>query len=184
MAAQYKMTYVGIDPGINGAIAVLADGQLTVHRMPTAMVGQGKTKKKRLDASGLADLLLSIFASSIRTVVAIENVHAMPKQGVTSMFNFGVSKGMCIGVCAGMRILFRLVNPQTWKRYWRLEGKDKEAARKLAQDIFPATKFKRVDDADAALIALWLQDNWPQLEDAEKEKPEKVQRKKKQKASK
>tara|TARA_R110000868_G_scaffold138456_2_gene352614 strand:+ start:2215 stop:2697 length:483 start_codon:yes stop_codon:yes gene_type:complete len=154
------MSYViGIDPGINGAIAIFCDGVL--HRlidMPTLEIDSGKTKKRHISAAGLATIL-NVFISDADCHVVTERVTARPGQGVTSMFNFGRSAGIIEGVVAALLIPNTYVTPQAWtKGVGRAAGKD--ASRMRAMELFPskAELFKRAKDdgrADAALIAYW-----------------------------
>lgn len=154
------MSYViGIDPGINGAIAIFRDGVL--HRlidMPTLEIDSGKTKKRHISAAGLATIL-NVFISDADCHVVTERVTARPGQGVTSMFNFGRSAGIIEGVVAALLIPNTYVTPQAWtKAVGRAAGKD--ASRMRAMELFPtrAELFKRAKDdgrADAALIAYW-----------------------------
>jgi crossover junction endodeoxyribonuclease RuvC len=151
------MSYViGIDPGINGAIAMFRDNVLfTVVDMPTLEVDSGKTKKRHISAVGLRDILVYYPTAHVVT----EKVGAMPGQGVTSMFNFGRSAGIIEGVVAAMHFPSTYVTPAAWtKAVGRAAGKD--ASRMRAMELFPAKAdlFKRAKDdgrADAALIAYW-----------------------------
>ena len=142
---------IGVDPGLSGAIALVRDGELVVvHDMPV-LGGQ-------VSAQLLADLE-DWSATDLGTVV-IEDVHAMPKQGVSSSFGFGRSKGVVEGVFAGARRPLTYVSPATWKRDLRLT-KDKGSSRRRAVELWPgkADLFKRVKDdgrAEAALIAWWF----------------------------
>jgi len=151
------MSYViGIDPGINGAIAIFRDGVLhSVVDMPTVEIASGKTMKRHISAVTLSDIL----ARYPTAHVVIEKVGAMPGQGVTSMFNFGRSAGIIEGVVAALRMPSTYVTPQQWtKAVGRAAGKD--ASRMRAMELFPtrAELFKRAKDdgrADACLIAHW-----------------------------
>ncbi|OBU85475.1 hypothetical protein MY55_15970 [Chromobacterium subtsugae] len=144
---------LGIDPGINGAIAVL-DGEqlLAVYDMPVVELRSGKATKRSVSPALLADLLRQLAGAH----VVIEKVGAMPGQGVASMFNFGKSAGIVEGVCAGLGLPVSFVTPQQWqKRAGRRDGKDGSRAR--AAELFPAQAglFARVKDdgrAEAALI--------------------------------
>jgi crossover junction endodeoxyribonuclease RuvC len=83
----------------------------------------------------------------------------MPKQGVTSSFNFGMAFGLVLGVIAGCKIPVALITPGEWKREFRI-GADKQAARLLASRMFPiyAHSFARVKDdgrAEAALLSVY-----------------------------
>lgn len=87
-----------------------------------------------IDGASLANWLRTIQPK----LVIIEKVHAMPKQGVTSMFNFGKGYGTLIGVCEGCGIPFQLVTPQAWKNEV-LAGtaKDKDAAINFVRRRYP-----------------------------------------------
>lgn len=141
---------IGIDPGVSGAMAVLTEtGELVATGfMPVYQAG----KAKHVNAAALADFIRS------HTVdfAAVEKVGAMPGQGVSSMFNFGHSAGVIEGVLAAVGIGYTLVTPQTWKRHFKLLGKDKDASRTVAQQLYPSAPLSRKKDcgvADAILLA-------------------------------
>lgn len=150
---------VAIDPGLSGAIAHLHDDGLfcCVEDMPR--VG------KMVDAAGLASMLRGWrdgleFSRHKSFNVILEHVGAMPGQGVTSMFSFGVSFGITLGVVATLRLPLELVRPAVWKRDMGL-SKNKEASRLKALQLFPdaADMLKRKKDegrAEALLLGLWL----------------------------
>jgi crossover junction endodeoxyribonuclease RuvC len=145
------MRTLGIDPGATGALVLLEDGQpIEWTEMPTLKIG----KATRVNPAALADFI----ASSCCDHVYVEQVHAMPGQGVTSMFNFGHSCGTVMGVLGAMGLPFTMVTPQFWKREMGLIGTDKDAARARAIQLWP--KWRELDKkgkgqalADAALIA-------------------------------
>ena len=142
---------IGIDPGIGGAIVVLQDGDpVEWTRMPTVQEG----KAKRVDCAEVAKFL-QYFDEG---VAYIERVHAMPGQGVSSMFSFGHAVGSIMGVVATLGIPMTTVTPQAWKRSAGLIGADKDAARSRARQIWPmwdalGKKGEGQALADAALIA-------------------------------
>lgn len=157
MPSQAKRT-LGVDPGISGAIALIEGGVLiNVFDMPIIETQLGKKKKRRISPEILA-AELEPYAGTIHRAY-IEDVHAMPGQGVSSMFAFGEAFGLARGVLAGLGISTRPVSPITWKRAMRLpQGKD--ASRAMAAQLWPASaaSFKRQRDdgrAEAALIAFW-----------------------------
>ena len=143
---------VGIDPGVSGAIATLdQSGAIEVHDMPVAIVGKARKRREVLEGQ-LADILRRYPGA----VCWIEQVGAMPGQGVSSMFLFGACYGICRGVAAGLGLRVELVTPQAWKRYHGLLGTDKDAARAVASRLFPGASLARMKDggrADALLIA-------------------------------
>ena len=90
--------------------------------------------------------------------VIIEQVSAMPGQGVTSMFNFGQSFGILKGICSAMQLPMYFVRPAKWKKYFGLINSEKDASRTRAIEIFPyfsseLSKKKDSNKADAILIA-------------------------------
>lgn len=148
------LTYIGIDPGVSGALAVIhPDGEVSLYDMPTALVG--KTRKRSEVVEGQLRFLLALEADP-GCVCFIEQVSAMPGQGVSSMFGFGVSYGIVRGVVAGLGIRAELVTPQAWKKHFGLLGADKDAARAVASRLFPNVSLARKKDvgrADALLLA-------------------------------
>lgn len=150
---------LGIDPGCSGAIAAVKGQKLvSVFDMPTVERKVGKSVK-RFVAPHELHTELAAFLIDHECECFIEQVSAMPGQGVTSMFNFGRSLGNVEGVLASLKIRYHFVPPLTWQRAVRLTG-GKEGARALAMQMFPemSSAFSRVKDngrADAALIALY-----------------------------
>lgn len=149
------MRIIGIDPGASGAIVLLEDDHpIEWMLMPTVKVGSAS----RVNASALADFICASEASH----VYVELVGAMPGQGVTSMFNFGHSTGTVSGVLGALGVSHTLVTPQAWKKAAGLIGKDKDAARSRAIQLWPAwreldAKGKGQALADAALIGRYGQ---------------------------
>jgi len=145
------MRVIGVDPGASGAIVLLEDGvPIEWTLMPTMKVGSAT----RVNAAALAKW----FEDSHAEHAFIEQVGAMPGQGVTSMFNFGHSCGTVMGVVAALVIPHTMVTPQAWKKAAGLIGMDKDAARARAIQLWP--DWRELDKkgagqalADAALIA-------------------------------
>jgi len=154
-------TFIGIDPGYSGTIAALfPSDRLSVYDMPVIKV---KGEKTKLDVPRLATLLIPF--SEISAYVAVENVHSMPKQGVTSSFNFGYQLGAIEGILEALGIPYQKVAPVTWKKHFALIGMSKSGSRAVAEIRFPehANLFSRAKDdgrAEATLMALWLKDNY------------------------
>ncbi len=153
------MLIIGIDPGISGSICFLVDGKiLEVIEMPT--MTDGKKNKRQVNGSQVFNEITKIIKEykkdEIRVV--IEQVSAMPGQGVTSMFNFGQSFGILKGVCTAMQLPMFFIRPAKWKRYFNLLNSEKDASRTRAIEIFPyfssqLSKKKDSNKADAILIA-------------------------------
>jgi crossover junction endodeoxyribonuclease RuvC len=151
------MRILGIDPGAAGAFALYDTSleALWVDDMPSARVLVGKAKRLQLNEVALAQAI----ASGEPDVAWIERVHALPKQGVTSSFSFGLAYGIVRGILASTGVPYFLITPQEWKRSFRL-GPDKNEARLVASRMFPANvaSFARAKDdgrAEAALLALF-----------------------------
>jgi crossover junction endodeoxyribonuclease RuvC len=153
------MLIIGIDPGISGSICFFQDGKIMdVVEMPTMI--EGKKNKKQVNGSQIFNEILerirNIDKKDIKVV--IEQVSAMPGQGVTSMFNFGQSYGILKGICSAMQLSMYFVRPAKWKKYFNLINSEKDASRTRAIEIFPyfSTQLSRKKDnnkADAILIA-------------------------------
>ena len=149
--------FVGIDPGITGAVAVHRIGRseaITITDTPFVEVKKGKSLRKIYLYREMADLLRTLPQDA---VVYIEDVHAMPKNGGLSSFGMGYGKGIWMGVLAALKINPILVSPQRWKKHFGLLGEDKDASRIKAIQKYPALmpvlKLKKhCDRADALLI--------------------------------
>lgn len=157
--------FLGIDPGLSGALAWVGIPDqpnadlilLDATDMPTVSVVSGKSKKQALNLPALADLMQHP-AIPTPSGVWIEEVHAMPGQGVTSMFRFGHAAGAAAGVAAGLGLPTHYVRPTVWQRPFGIRGGEKDKSRLIASQLYPgrADLFKRKKDngrSDAALIA-------------------------------
>ena len=153
------MIIIGIDPGISGSICFFENGKvLEVIEMPT--MTEGKKNKKQVNGSQIYNEISKRINNNEKQDirVIIENVSAMPGQGVTSMFNFGQSFGILKGICSAMRLPMYFVRPAKWKKYFNLINSKKDASRTRAIEIFPyfssqLSKKKDSNKADAILIA-------------------------------
>jgi len=160
------MLIIGIDPGISGSICFLEDGRiLDVLEMPT--MAEGKKNKKQVNGSQIYNEILNkinkIQKQDVRVV--IEQVSAMPGQGVTSMFNFGQSFGILKGICSAMQLPMYFVRPAKWKKYFGLINSEKDASRTKAIEMFPyfssyLSKKKDANKADAILIAYFYYETY------------------------
>ena len=153
------MLIIGIDPGISGSICFFEDGKiLDVVEMPT--MTEGKKNKRQVNGSQIyneiSKRIQHLEKKNIKVI--IEQVSAMPGQGVTSMFNFGQSFGILKGICSAMQISMYFVRPTKWKKYFNLINSNKDASRTKAIEIFPyfspqLSRKKDSNKADAILIA-------------------------------
>ena len=153
------MLIIGIDPGISGSICFFENGKIIdVVEMPTMTEGK-KNKRQVNGAQVYNEILKRINKSEKHNVrVVIEQVSAMPGQGVTSMFNFGQSFGILKGICSAMQLPLYFVRPTKWKKYFGLINSEKDASRTKAIEMFPyfssnLSKKKDSNKADAILIA-------------------------------
>lgn len=145
---------IGVDPGIGGGIVILQSRTCPTPiewcRMPVLKVG----KSSRVDCAALARYLCDYDSGE----AFIEQVHAMPLNGSVSSFTFGHAAGAVEGVMAALMIPVTLVTPQSWKKRAGLIGKDKDASRSRAIQMWPrwdalGKKGEGQALADAALIA-------------------------------
>ena len=160
------MLIIGIDPGISGSICFLDNGKiLDVIEMP--IMTDGKKNKKQVNGSQIFnEISLRIKTYEKKNIkVVVEQVSAMPGQGVTSMFNFGQSFGILKGICSAMQLPIYFVRPAKWKKYFNLINSEKDASRTRAIEIFPyfssnLSKKKDSNKADAILIASYFHETY------------------------
>ena len=160
------MLIIGIDPGITGSICFFRDGKIIdVVEMPN--MAEGKKNKRQVNGAQIYNEITSriknIEKKDIKVV--IEQVSAMPGQGVTSMFNFGQSFGVLKGMCSAMQLPMYFVRPAKWKKYFNLIKSEKDASRTKAIEVFPyiSTQLSRKKDsnkADAILIASFFYETY------------------------
>ena len=146
------MIVMGVDPGsVSAAWGVIPpdlEGGVTA-----ASCGQLPVANRMVDARAFWRVV-SVFRP---THAVVEQVHAFPKQGVSSSFRFGMGYGLILGVLNASGSILVDVTPGLWKKHFRLDS-DKEKARSLAVKRFPHVDLRRKQDAgmaEALLIALW-----------------------------
>ena len=160
------MLIIGIDPGISGSICFFEEGKiLDVIDMPT--MTDGKKNKRQVNGAQIYnEISKRVKKSEKKNIrVIIEQVSAMPGQGVTSMFNFGQSFGILKGICSAMQLPMYFVRPAKWKKYFILLNSEKDARRTRAIEIFPyfsseLSKKKDTNKADAILIASFYHETY------------------------
>ena len=151
------MRIIGIDPGLSGGIAILEDNKVKeMFDMP--VMADGKKNKRQLNSAFLVQLIKENIKDIENTVMVVEQVNAMPGQGVTSMFNFGQTFGAIKGICAALGLPIFLVRPAKWKKHFELINSSKDASRTKAIEMYPSiaeklSKKKDVNKSDAILIA-------------------------------
>ena len=151
------MKIIGVDPGLSGAVAILKDKKiLNLFDMP--VMSEGKKNKRQLNSALLVSLLKENIKDSDEVFVVVEQVNAMPGQGVTSMFNFGQTFGAIKGICAALNLPIFFVRPSKWKKHFELLNSSKDSSRTKAIEMYPnlsnqLAKKKDVNKSDAILIA-------------------------------
>ena len=127
----------------------------------------GKKNKKQVNGAQIyneiSTKIRGIEKQNLRVI--IEQVSAMPGQGVTSMFNFGQSFGILKGICSAMQLPMYFVRPAKWKKYFGLIKSEKDASRTKAIEMFPyfssqLSKKKDSNKADAILIAYFYYETY------------------------
>jgi len=153
------MLIIGIDPGISGAICFFEDGQVK-EMIDMPVMADGKKNKRQVNGPQIYNEISKRINQLAKKDIAvvIEQVSAMPGQGVTSMFNFGQSFGALKGICSAMQLSMFFVRPAKWKKYFGLIKTEKDASRTKVIEIFPyiSSELSRKKDsnkADAVLIA-------------------------------
>ena len=164
------MLIIGIDPGISGAICFFEDGQVKeIIDMP--VMADGKKNKRQINGPQVYNEILKRINKFQKKdiIVVIEQVSAMPGQGVTSMFNFGQSFGVLKGICSAMQLSMFFIRPAKWKKYFGLIKTEKDASRTKVIEIFPyiSSQLSRKKDsnkADAILIASYFYNTYKKAE--------------------
>ena len=165
------MYYLGIDPGLDGALALLNPiGEVGfLLDTPTLEIRNGKKKKRIINLAALRDHL-TIDDIHLKTFAAIEKVHSgvffkskkagNASAGVVSSFTFGQGFGQWQGMLAALQISTEEVLPQQWKKIMMDGmGKEKDASIARALQLYPKADLKLKKHhgrADALLIATWL----------------------------
>ena len=151
------MKIIGIDPGLSGGIAVLENNQvLSIFDMP--VMSEGKKNKRQLNSALLVNLINENIGKNEEVVVVVEQVNAMPGQGVTSMFNFGQTFGAIKGICAALGLPIFFFFSSKWKKHFELINSSKDSSRTKVIEMYPKlsgdlAKKKDVNKSDAILIA-------------------------------
>lgn len=161
------MTCVGVDPGINGALALYDQnlGMLDLRDMPSFMQTVNKKKRARVDAVSLLEYMT--WAKTMGAdLVIIEAVGGRPKQSASSAFVFGYTVGLIMMAAISARLPIETVAPQAWKKLLRVPGgkeADDEAIMVRADDMMPEYRNmwrgpqggRKLDRAEAAMLAYY-----------------------------
>ena len=148
------MTIIGIDPGKSGGVAIWNGGLNIIVKCP-------KTVEE------MADLIRTSTNSeyidkNMEAIAYLEQVHAMPHDGRSSLFKFGQNFGQWQGILAAYKVQTILVSPQKWMKYWKTKfniepSKDKQERKRVLKEIASRYTDKRVTlyNSDAILITLY-----------------------------
>lgn len=146
------MVILGVDPGLVSGAWGLID-----HHGGYMACGAIPHVDRRIDVVLWRQLLLMAVGRQ-DVVVALENVHSMPGQGVASTFAFGRAVGAINAVLDLLQWRATLAEPRTWKRKMGVTA-DKSTSLVLARSLWPAAPLVRAKDhgaAEALLLAEWL----------------------------
>jgi len=146
------MIFMGIDPGQKGGIAVLKMEDTFLLEMPLC--------NKNIDAMTIVTFLKTHILLNEKSFCIIEKAQPMPKQGVTSVFNYGEGYGELKAVLKFLKIPFQEVRPRVWKKEFNLNANKKRSV-STCINLFPEIKDQlyglrgRLKDgiAEALLIA-------------------------------
>lgn len=122
--------YIGVDPGSNGAIAIIIDDVVY--------------KVVKYDSYEIADIIKNVVSeySENRTMMCtLEKVHSMPRDGVKQAFKFGENYGFVKGTLMALQIPFQEVTPMTWKKEFSLVKQDKSISIKRSKELFPGVSL-------------------------------------------
>ena len=154
------MIIIGVDLVINGAISVIENKKI-LEVYDTLTMIDGKKNKRQINGAQVTNIFKVRLNLNKEVIVVVEQVNAMPGQGVTSMFNFGQSFGVIKGICAALSLPIHFVRPAKWKKHFNLIKTNKDASRTKVIESYPeiSNKLHRKKDinrADAILIALYF----------------------------
>jgi len=153
------MSWLGIDPGLAGALCWRAGPACEFHDMPVLAAGKGK--RRVYDVDGCDHLVQAYLARGLKWIV-LEHVQPMPRNGALTAYSQGQAHMLWLVLCHTHSVSLRLVSPQVWKRALGLSGKGKDGSLMLARQLFPgaAADLRRAKDdgrAEALLLTVWAE---------------------------
>ena len=167
METVSKSLFIGVDPGLSGAVALIDQDRniLSIQMTPTLKVKKGKGTRTVYVETAMVTLLEACRDTGTIVMLGIERVHSMPQQGVASTFSLGFGSGAWCGIIAALRIPSTRIEPQVWKKALGIpSGSDKRASVVRALQLFPRVNLMRSDRArvesdgmaDALLLAEYV----------------------------
>ena len=155
--------FVGIDPGLSGAVALIDGDVVQLADAPSWSVEAKKGVRHEYNVNGMVELITGAILrveNRVSITAGLESVHSMPDQGVASSFKFGVGLGIWQGILAALGIAYQLIPPARWKKaLMDGMGKQKDASMIVAQRLFPTADIhlrKHHGRADALLLAEFM----------------------------
>ena len=118
--------YIGIDPGKNGALAVIRESK--------------GVRLVDFDLKAYINLL-SYFKKSYDMFIGIEKDHAMPGEGVKSSFSFGERVGELKGILSTLDFdnNTEWIQPQTWQKHINTDStRGKKAIADSLLSLYPS----------------------------------------------
>ena len=151
------MIYIGIDPGVDGAIAIFNEpaDALTIHDMPTVTITKNRKERREVNVQEVANILRPFIISKKKLVLELSG--ARPEDGSIQAHRTGVNWGVVYGVVVALNVPHIIVSPQAWKKAMKATS-DKDLSRRRACEEWPdfTNQFSRKKDhgrAEAALMA-------------------------------
>ena len=133
------MIYIGIDPGLTGAITII-DEDIHIIDTPITVIKSGKKNKRVYIESEMAKILIPY--RRMQGMAVIEKQTSMPGQGVASTLSIGIGEGLWLGMLAALQIPYDRITPQSWKKEMLTGmGKEKSASCYKAQQLYPDGEF-------------------------------------------
>jgi len=147
------MITIGIDPGKSGGIVFLnGDKIIEMYKCPNTIE----------DMAELLEPYRLSWDSNLSVTAYIEQVHAFPSDGRSSVFKFGTNYGIWQGLLGANRIETKFIAPQVWMRSLELPKSKLERKRKIksiAQKVIDKQgllkKKVTLNTSDAVLIGMY-----------------------------
>lgn len=137
------MIYVGIDPGLDGGIAIIGESQVFLYDIPTINEKTKKGYRRRYDIQGICNIFRSEILKHAReeVFVILEKAQPMPAQGVTSMFSTGFGFGIYQGILSAFSVPYEIIHSKKWQKIFSIAGDTKAKSFEVSQRLFPDLEF-------------------------------------------